>query len=91
MHRRTLLSSLALAGTGNGELHDFKGNELVLSVAGTGDIVASGLEMNCQPGAWSNSRRRMRPTCAACSNPSSVSGVSLLPEKRFWTLACVWP
>ena len=36
----------ALAGTGNGELHDFKRNELVLSVAGTGDIVASGLEMN---------------------------------------------
>ena len=40
------LHELALAGTGNGELHDFKGNELVLSVAGTGDIVASGLEMN---------------------------------------------
>ncbi|MGE6235127.1 GIN domain-containing protein [Aeromonas media] len=40
------LHELALAGTGNGELHDFKGNELVLSVAGTGDIVASGLVLN---------------------------------------------
>ncbi|MGE6293983.1 GIN domain-containing protein [Aeromonas media] len=40
------LHELALAGTGNGELRDFKGDELVLSVAGTGDIVASGLELN---------------------------------------------
>ncbi len=40
------LDELALAGTGNGELHDFKGDELVLSVAGTGDIVASGLVLN---------------------------------------------
>ncbi|MEZ6932583.1 head GIN domain-containing protein [Aeromonas sp. S16(2024)] len=40
------LHELALAGIGNGELHDFKGDELVLSVAGTGDIVASGLELN---------------------------------------------
>ncbi|MFG0875321.1 GIN domain-containing protein [Aeromonas media] len=40
------LHELALAGTGNGELRDFKGDDLVLSVAGTGDIVASGLELN---------------------------------------------
>ncbi|WP_429155303.1 head GIN domain-containing protein [Aeromonas media] len=40
------LHELALAGIGNGELRDFKGDELVLSVAGTGDIVASGLELN---------------------------------------------
>ncbi|MBV7471847.1 GIN domain-containing protein [Aeromonas sp. sif0611] len=40
------LHELALAGIGNGELRDFKGDELVLSVAGTGDIVASGLVLN---------------------------------------------
>jgi hypothetical protein len=36
-----VLNELALAGTGNGDLSGFKGDELVLSVAGTGDIVAS--------------------------------------------------
>lgn len=39
------LNELALAGTGNGDLSGFKGDELVLSVAGTGDIVASQLEL----------------------------------------------
>lgn len=40
-----VLNELALAGTGNGDLSGFKGDELVLSVAGTGDIVASQLEL----------------------------------------------
>lgn len=40
------LHELALAGTGNGELRDFKGDELVLSVAGLGDIVASQLALD---------------------------------------------
>ncbi|MFB0722413.1 head GIN domain-containing protein [Aeromonas salmonicida] len=40
------LHELALAGTGRGDLHGFKGDRLVLSVAGTGDIVASKLDLN---------------------------------------------
>lgn len=40
-----VLNELALAGTGNGDLSGFKGDDLVLSVAGTGDIVASQLEL----------------------------------------------
>ena len=40
-----VLNELALAGTGNGDLSGFKGDSLVLSVAGTGDIVASQLEL----------------------------------------------
>ena len=40
-----VLNELALAGTSNGDLSGFKGDELVLSVAGTGDIVASQLEL----------------------------------------------
>ncbi len=39
------LSEMALAGTGNGDLHGFKGEVLELSVAGTGGIVASQLEV----------------------------------------------
>lgn len=39
------LSEMALAGTGNGDLHGFKGEALELSVAGTGGIVASQLEV----------------------------------------------
>ncbi|MGN5060993.1 head GIN domain-containing protein [Aeromonas sp. 6P] len=39
------LSEMALAGTGNGDLHGFKGEALELSVAGTGGIVASQLEL----------------------------------------------
>ncbi|MFQ2050493.1 head GIN domain-containing protein [Aeromonas veronii] len=40
-----VLNELALAGTGNGDLSGFKGDSLVLSVTGTGDIVASQLEL----------------------------------------------
>ena len=40
------LHELALAGVGNGALRDFKGDDLVLSLAGTGDIVASGLTLD---------------------------------------------
>ncbi|MDM5133081.1 DUF2807 domain-containing protein [Aeromonas piscicola] len=40
------LHELALAGTGSGDLHGFKGDQLVLSLAGTGDIVASKLDLN---------------------------------------------
>ncbi len=40
------LHELALAGVGNGALRDFKGDDLVLSLAGTGDIVASGLMLD---------------------------------------------
>ncbi|MFQ1771776.1 head GIN domain-containing protein [Aeromonas veronii] len=39
------LHELALAGIASGELSGFKGDSLVLSVAGTGDIVASQLEL----------------------------------------------
>ncbi|WP_322863131.1 head GIN domain-containing protein [Aeromonas allosaccharophila] len=39
------LSEMALAGTGNGDLRGFKGEALELSVAGTGGIVASQLEV----------------------------------------------
>ena len=40
-----VLNELALAGTGNGDLRGFKGETLELSVAGTGGIVASQLEV----------------------------------------------
>lgn len=40
------LHELALAGLARGDLSGFKGDELVLSVAGLGDIVASQLELN---------------------------------------------
>lgn len=40
------VTELALAGLARGDLSGFSGDELVLSVAGTGDIVASGLELN---------------------------------------------
>lgn len=40
------LHELALTGVGNGALRDFKGDDLVLSLAGTGDIVASELTLD---------------------------------------------
>ena len=40
------VEELALAGLARGDLSGFSGDELVLSVAGTGDIVASGLVLN---------------------------------------------
>ncbi|MFQ2200211.1 GIN domain-containing protein [Aeromonas hydrophila] len=40
------LNELALAGLARGDLGGFKGDELVLSVAGLGDIVASQLELD---------------------------------------------
>lgn len=40
------VEALALAGLARGDLSGFKGNELVLSVAGLGDIVADRLEVN---------------------------------------------
>ena len=69
------VEELALAGLARGDLSGFSGDELVLSVAGVGDIVADGLELDRLEGniAGAGSLDRKRPAKAVLTGETGYS------------------